>query len=99
MKLQDSLPACVATCLLLGGCDQSINDSGAKGPPLTGLYCDLKANQEQTCKAGDVVRVAEGREHLLCDWSWQVVHEPGNEAVLCIYRGLPRDTRSASGPE
>jgi len=89
---------CLATTLLLGGCDQSINDSSVKETTLTGLYCDAKGDQEQNCKAGDVI-AAEGREHLLCDWSWQIVHEAESEDVLCIYRGSPRDTRPAAGPE
>lgn len=90
---------CVAIALLLGGCDQSINSSGPAGTELTGMYCDAKADKEQSCKAGDVIRTAEGREQLLCDWSWQIIHEPGSDAVLCVSRGSLRDSRPASGPE
>jgi hypothetical protein len=99
MKLHYLLPAGLATCLLLGGCDQSNNYSGLKETELTGMFCDGKANQEKSCTAGDLVRVAEGREQLLCDWSWQVVHEPGNDAVLCVYRGSLRESRPSAGPE
>jgi hypothetical protein len=93
MKLYYSLPVGLAACLLLGGCDQLNNYSGPKETDLTGTYCDAKANQEKSCTAGDLVRVAEGREQLLCDWSWQVVHEPGGDAVLCVHRGTSRDSR------
>lgn len=89
----------LATALLLGGCDQSINYSGVTETTLTGLYCDAKGDQEQTCKAGDLITTAEGREHLVCDWNWQIVHEPESDDVLCIYRGSLRDSRPASGPE
>ena len=99
MRTNYSLPAWLAMGLLLGGCDQSINYPGANELTLTGLYCDAQTDQAPSCKAGDLVKVAEGREHLLCDWNWQVVHEPAGNAVLCIYRGSTRDTRSAAGPE
>jgi hypothetical protein len=90
---------CLATTLLLSACDQSINYSGVSETTLTGLYCDAKADQEQNCKAGDLITTAEGREHLLCDWNWQIIHEPESDEILCIYRGSPRDSRPASGPE
>jgi hypothetical protein len=99
MRLHYWLPAGLATCLLLGGCDQSNNYSGLKETELTGMFCDGRANQEKSCTAGDLVRVAEGREQLRCDWSWQVVHEPGNDAVLCVYRGSLRESRPSAGPE
>ena len=90
---------CLAITLLLVGCDQSINESGITERELSGLYCDAKGEQEQNCKAGDVIITAEGREHLLCDWSWQIIHEPESDDVLCVYRGSVRDGRPASGPE
>lgn len=93
MCARPGVPACLAIAFLLAGCDQSINSSGPAETTLTGMYCDAKANQEQSCKPGDVVRTAEGREHLLCDWSWQIVHEPGSDAVLCVYRGSARESR------
>jgi hypothetical protein len=99
MKLRYWLPVGLATCLVLGGCDQSNNYSGIKETSLTGMYCDAKAEQEKSCTAGDLIRVAEGREQLFCDWSWQVVHETGNAAVLCVYRGSARESRPATGPE
>jgi hypothetical protein len=99
MKLYYWVPAGAAACLLLGGCDQSNNYSGMKETELTGKYCDAKADQEKSCTAGDVIRTAEGREQLLCDWSWQVVHEPGGDAVLCVYRGSLRESRPSAGPE
>ena len=99
MKLYRQLSVGLAACLLLGGCDQSNNYSGMKETSLTGMYCDAKADQEKSCTAGDVIRTAEGREQLLCDWSWQVVHEPGGDAVLCVYRGSLRESRPSPGPE
>ena len=99
MKLNYSLPVGLATCLLLGGCDQSNNYSGLKETELTGMYCDAKADQEKSCTAGDLIRTVEGREELLCDWSWQVVHEPEDDSVLCVYRGSLRESRPSPGPE
>ncbi|HKQ12415.1 MAG TPA: hypothetical protein VJT80_03215 [Steroidobacteraceae bacterium] len=99
MELYYWVPAGAAACLLLGACDQSNNYSGMKETELTGKYCDAKADQEKSCTAGDVIRTAEGREQLLCDWSWQVVHEPGGDAVLCVYRGSLRESRPSAGPE
>ena len=92
--------ACLALALPLGGCDQSINYSGLTDTKLSGLYCDAKGEQEQSCKAGYVIITAEGREHLLCDWSWQIIHEPESDDVLCVYRGSLREGRpAAAGPE
>jgi hypothetical protein len=99
MKLYYLLPAGLATCLLLGGCDQSNNYSGMTETELTGMFCDGKADQEHGCKAGDVVRIAAAREQLVCDWSYQIVHEPGSDAVLCVSRGSPRNSRPSPGPE
>ena len=81
------------TSLLLAGCDQSINELRPSEAKLTGMYCDAKGGREQSCKAGDVIVGAEGREHLLCDWDWQIVHQAGTDEVLCVYRGKPRETR------
>lgn len=49
MKFHCSLPAALATFLVLGGCDQSNNYSGVKETELTGMYCDAKANQLADC--------------------------------------------------
>jgi hypothetical protein len=81
--------------LLLGGCDQSINESGLSSETkLTGMYCEAKDAQEQNCKAGDIVVTVKGREHLLCDWAWQIVREPGSDQVSCVHRGELRGSRS-----
>lgn len=87
-----ALPAILAC--LLGGCDQSVNYSALDESKLTGKRCSAKTDQDQGCKAGDVVVTVEGREQLLCDWGWQIVHEPGSNEVLCVYRGSLRETRS-----
>jgi hypothetical protein len=89
-----ALPLCVAVGFLLGGCDQSVNYSGLAETKLTGMYCEAKNDQEQNCKPGDVVVTVEGREHLLCDWGWQIVHQPGSNEVLCVHRGPLRKGRS-----
>jgi hypothetical protein len=78
----------------LGGCDQSLNYSTLDESKLTGKHCSAKTDQEQSCKAGDIVVTVEGREQLLCDWGWQIVHEPGSNEVLCVYRGSLRESRS-----
>jgi hypothetical protein len=79
---------------LLAGCDQSINESGLSEPKLTGMYCEAKDAQQQSCKAGDIVVTVAGREQLLCDWAWQIVHKPGSDEVLCVHRGALRESRS-----
>lgn len=86
-------PILVAAIVLLAGCDQSINDLHASETKLTGMYCEAKDAPEQSCKAGDIVTTAEGRERVLCDWGWQIVHEPGSGEVLCVYRGQLRESR------
>jgi hypothetical protein len=82
--------AALVAIFLLSGCDQSINNAGLAETRLTGAYCYAKTDQQQNCKAGDVVVTVEGREHLLCDWGWQIVHQPGSDEVLCVYRGSLR---------
>jgi hypothetical protein len=57
------------------------------------MYCDAKADLEQHCKAGDLVLTVKGREHVLCDWGWQIVYQPGSDAVLCVDRGPLRHDR------
>ena len=79
---------------LLGGCDQSVNYSALDDSKLTGKHCSAKTDQERSCKAGDVVVTVEGREQLICDWGWQIIHEPGSNEVVCVYRGAPRESRS-----
>jgi hypothetical protein len=83
----------VVVILTLAGCDQSINEMRASGTELTGKYCEAKDAPEQSCQAGDIVTTVEGRERLLCDWSWQIVHEPGSNEVLCVYNGQLRESR------
>ena len=85
---------CLLASFLLAGCDQSINESGLSEPKLTGMYCEAKDAQQQNCKAGDIVVTVEGREQLLCDWAWQIVHKPGSDEVLCVHRGELRESRS-----
>jgi len=80
---------CLAAGLLLAGCDQSVNYSGAAETPLSGMHCVAKQDQEQ-CHAGDVIVTVEGREQALCDWGWQIVHEPESDEVICVYRGMAR---------
>ena len=87
-----TLPAIIA--VLLGGCDQSVNYTGLVETHLTGKYCSAKSEPERSCKAGDIVVTVEGQERQLCDWGWQIVHEPGSNEVLCVYRGSLRDSRS-----
>jgi hypothetical protein len=87
---------CVAASVLLAGCDQSINSSGLGETTLTGMYCDAKGDQEQSCQAGDVIVTVQGRERLVCDWGWQIIHEPGSDDVLCVHRGQLRDSRPAA---
>ncbi|HJY36714.1 MAG TPA: hypothetical protein VJ299_04570 [Steroidobacteraceae bacterium] len=79
---------------LLGGCDQSVNYTDLVETRLTGKYCSAKSEPESSCKAGDIVVTVEGRERQLCDWGWQIVHEPGSNEVLCVYRGSLRESRS-----
>jgi hypothetical protein len=79
----------LAAGLLLAGCDQSINYSGAAETQLTGMHCDAKQDLAQ-CQAGDLIVIVEGRERELCDWGWQIVHESESDDVLCVYRGLAR---------
>jgi hypothetical protein len=90
-----------ATGFLLAGCDQSINNTMRPESELTGMYCDAKADQEPNCKVGDLIVTGAGRERLLCDWSWQIVHAPGSDEILCVLRGAPREVRPpiAAGPE
>jgi hypothetical protein len=83
----------LAAGLLLAGCDQSVTSSGAGETQLTGMHCDEKPEEEQRCRAGDVIVTAEGREQLVCDWGWQIVHEPDSDEILCVYRGQPREGR------
>lgn len=82
----------LAAGLLLVGCDQSVNYSGAAETQLTGMHCDAKLDRQQ-CQAGDVIVTVEGRESEDCDWGWQIVHEPESDDVVCVYRGLPRPGR------
>ena len=84
-------------CFILAGCDQSINEMRGAGAetPLSGNSCDAKGAPEQNCKAGDIVATSVGRERLLCDWGWQIVHEAGSDEVLCVYRGQLRESRPA----
>ena len=84
---------CLVASFLLAGCDQSINESSLSEPKLTGMYWEAKDAQAQNCKAGDIVVTVAGREHLLCDWSWQIVHEAGSDEVLCVHRGELRESR------
>jgi hypothetical protein len=88
------IPLTVLGIILLGGCDQSVNYTGLAETQLTGKYCSEKNEPERSCKAGDVVVTVEGREPQLCDWGWQIVHEPGSNEVLCVYRGSLRESRS-----
>ena len=85
-------PICLAAALLLTGCDQSVNYSGAAETQLTGMHCDAKQEVAQ-CQAGDLIVTVEGRERELCDWGWQIVHESESDDVLCVYRGLVRAGR------
>ena len=57
------------------------------------MSCDAREAQEQSCQAGDIVVTVEGREQLICDWGWQIVHEPQSDEVLCVYRGEVRESR------
>lgn len=90
---------CVGITLLLAGCDQSVNYSALDESRLTGLYCDAKGDQQPTCKPGDVILTVQGREHLLCDWGWQIIRQPGSDEVLCVYRGQLRSSRTPALPE
>lgn len=85
--------ACLVSSFLLAGCDQSINETALSETKLTGMFCDSKGAQEGNCKAGDIVVTVEGREQLLCDWSWQIVHQPASDEILCVRRGQLRETR------
>lgn len=80
--------------LALAGCDQSINEMRASGTELTGKYCEAKDAPEQSCQAGDIVTTVAGRERVVCDWSWQIVHEPASNEILCVYIGQLRESRS-----
>ena len=93
-RVQLNLKACLLASLLLAGCDQSINESGLSEPKLTGMYCEAKDAQATNCKAGDIVVTVAGREHLLCDWSWEIVCEAGSDEVRCVHRGELRESRS-----
>jgi hypothetical protein len=84
---------CLFACFLLAGCDQSINELRGSETPLSGLYCDAKGAPEQNCKAGDIIATVKGRERLLCDWGWQIVHEPGSDEIVCVYHGQLRENR------
>jgi len=91
--------ACLAAGFLVGGCDQSVqavNYSGLAETKLTGMYCDAKGDQEQNCKAGDIVVTVKGRERVLCDWGWQIAYQPGSDEVLCVHRGSLRHDRPAT---
>ena len=90
---------CGVAALLLAGCDQSVNYSTLDESKLTGAYCDAKSDQQPTCKPGDIVLTVAAREHLICDWGWQIVRQPDSDEVLCVYRGQLRDSRTPSGPE
>ena len=90
---------CLAAILLLAGCDQSVNYSALDESKLTGMYCDAKSDQQPACKPGDVVLTVAAREHLLCDWGWQIVRQPDSDEVLCVYRGQLRDSRTPALPE
>jgi len=79
---------------LLVGCDQSINYTHLAETQLSGKSCSAKSEAEKSCQAGDVVVTVVGREQQLCDWGWQVVHEPGSNDVLCVYRGSLRESRA-----
>lgn len=93
MRFNMTWAFCLAAGLLLAGCDQSVNISDVTETRLSGKYCDAKGKQEQTCKPGDVLLTVSGREHLMCDWGWQVIHQPGSDGVLCVYRGALREAR------
>jgi hypothetical protein len=94
MKRHLAMTLAALLVCLLGGCDQSVNYSTLDESKLTGKHCSAKTEQERSCKAGDVVVTVAGREQLLCDWGWQIVHEPASNEVLCVYRGSPRESRS-----
>jgi len=94
MKRHIALTLAAILASLLGGCDQSLNDSSPDESRLSGKHCSAKTDQERGCKAGVVVVTVAGREQLLCDWGWQIVHAPGSNEVLCVYRGSPREGRS-----
>jgi hypothetical protein len=87
------LVVCLVPAFLVAGCDQSVNIAGLAEKKLTGTYCDARVNHEQSCKAGDIVLTVKGREHLLCDWSWQIVYQPGSDEVRCVHRGELRRER------
>ncbi|HEY7639526.1 MAG TPA: hypothetical protein VH814_07350 [Steroidobacteraceae bacterium] len=95
--LRSHVPAALfAALFLLVGCDQSVQSvdySRVAETKLTGMYCDAKGDREQSCKAGDLVATTEGREHLVCDWGWQIVHKQGSDEILCVHRGPPREAR------
>jgi hypothetical protein len=91
--------AFLTATLLLAGCDQSVNYSTLDESKLTGMYCDAKGDQQPTCKPGDVVLTVAAREHLLCDWGWQIVRQPDSDEVLCVYRGQLRNSRTPALPE
>jgi hypothetical protein len=90
---------CMAATAFLAGCDQSVNYSALDESKLTGMYCDAKGDQQPSCKQGDVVLTVAGREHLLCDWGWQIIRQPESDEVLCVYRGQLRNNRTPTGPE
>ena len=94
MKRHIAITLAALLCCLVSGCDQSINYSTLDESKLTGKRCSAKTDEERACKAGDVAVTVEGREQLVCDWGWQIIHEPGSNEVLCVYRGAPRDSRS-----
>jgi hypothetical protein len=90
---------CGMATLLLAGCDQSVNYSALDESKLTGMYCDAKSDQQPACKPGDVALTVAAREHLVCDWGWQIVRQPDSDEVLCIYRGQLRNSRTPTLPE
>ena len=90
---------CLPAGLLLAACDQYLNYSRFAETQLSGLHCDAKENQEQSCQAGDVIVTDEGRERAVCDWGWQIIHEPASGEILCVYRGSQRAARPPAGPE